>query len=221
MTQNRNHIFSEIISAILNGDANEVVNHTREGIKNSMSAEEILEGAIIPAARQFAERFQGADFYIPEVLLASRAIKASLYALKPLLKSRSRLKKVVIGTVEGDIHDIGKNLIVIFLQFAGFEVIDLGVDVTAATFLEAVKKHRPDLLAMSALLTTTMGTMANVIELLNMYHLRDQVKVIVGGGPVTQEFAESIGADAYAESPHEVLDALKRLFNEKEAPQSS
>ncbi|MDK2880359.1 MAG: hypothetical protein PWQ99_134 [Clostridia bacterium] len=212
MKNNRTIIFRKINSAILNGEANEVARLIDTGLKMSMSAEEILEEVLIPTTRQVAAQFQGADFNIPDVLLASRAIKAGLHALKPY-KRPAGGKRIVIGTVAGDIHDIGKNMIALFLEFAGHEVIDLGVDVTALDFIQAVKKYKPNLLAMSALLTTTMGEMSNVIEMLYIHQLRDCVKVIVGGGPVTQEFAVSIGADAYADNPHEAIKVVHNLLN--------
>lgn len=213
MKPGRSYIFKEITAAILNGEANEAARLVESGLKMSMSAEEILEEALIPATRQVAEQFQGADFNIPDVLLASRAIKAGLYALKPYKRQAARGKRIIIGTVAGDIHDIGKNLIALFLEFAGYEVIDLGVDVTALNFVQAVKQYKPDLLAMSALLTTTMGEMSNVIEMLYIHRVRDSIKIIVGGGPVTKEFAVSIGADAYADTPHEAIKVVHDLLN--------
>ena len=211
----RDHILSEIASAIINGQANDVVKFIRAGIKNSMSAEEILQAAVIPATKRVTDDFQGADFYIPDVLLAARAIKAGLKALKPIPRDSAQSQKIVMGTVEGDIHDIGKNLVALFFEFAGFEVIDLGVDVTVFKFLQAVRELRPDVLAMSALLTTTMGALSNVSEHLYIHHMRDEVKVLVGGGPVTREFAGYIGADIYAENPHEAIGLLRQLFSRK------
>ncbi|MGB9792199.1 MAG: cobalamin B12-binding domain-containing protein [Thermacetogeniaceae bacterium] len=215
MNPSRSHIFREISAAVLNGKANEVVRLVESGLKMSMSAEEILEEALIPATLEVAERFQGADFYIPDVLLASRAIKAGIHALKPLEKRPYRGKRIVIGTVAGDIHDIGKNLIALFLEFVGYEVIDLGVDVTAENFIQAVRQYEPHILGMSALLTTTMGEMSHVIDALKSNRLRERVKVIVGGGPVTKEFAASIGADGYADTPHEAIRVVNELLGSK------
>lgn len=217
MELKRDLILAEIITAIINGQANEAVKFIKAGIKLSMGAEEILQWAVIPATKQVTDTFQGADFFIPDVLLASRAIKAGLNAIKPLPRRSARTHKIVLGTVEGDIHDIGKNLVALFLEFAGFEVIDLGVDVMAGAFLQAVREHKPDVLGMSALLTTTMGSMSNVIEQLYIHHLRDAVKVIVGGGPVTQEFATYIGADAYGENPQEAIGIVHELFKKKDS----
>lgn len=213
MKPSRSYIFREITAAILTGKANDVARLVESGMKMSMSAEEILQQALIPATLEVAERFQGADFYIPDVLLASRAIKAGIHALKPIKGQSFRGKRIIIGTVAGDIHDIGKNLIALFLEFVGYEVIDLGVDVTAENFIQAVKQYEPDILGMSALLTTTMGEMSNVIETLKAHRLRDRLKVIVGGGPVTKEFAASIGADAYADNPYEAIRVVNDLLS--------
>lgn len=208
-------ILKEIASSIINGQANDVVKFIKAGIKNSMSAEEILQAAVIPATKRVTDDFQGANFYIPDVLLAARAIKAGLNVLKPIPRHSAQSQRIILGTVEGDIHDIGKNLVALFFEFAGFEVIDLGVDVTVFKFLQAVRELKPDVLGMSALLTTTMGSMSNVIEQLYIHHMRDEVKVLVGGGPVTREFANYIGADIYAENPHEAIGLLRQLFSRK------
>ncbi|NPV28642.1 MAG: corrinoid protein [Firmicutes bacterium] len=215
MNTGRNHIFQQIITAILAGKADLVLKSVSSGLAMNISAMEIMEYAIMPATKQLAVKFQGADFYIPDVLLASRAIKAGLYALKPLIQTNSRcLKKIVIGTVAGDIHDIGKNMVSLFLSFSGFEVIDLGVDVTAVEFVQAVKKYRPSLLGLSALLTTTIGEMGVVIEQLNRNHLRHTVKILVGGAPVTKEFAAFIGADAYAQDAQEAVKLARELVRQ-------
>ena len=160
----------------------------------------MLDSALIPAMDVVGERFSKQEFYIPEMLIAARAMQAGVGIIKPLLaggQGRSR-GKVVIGTVKGDLHDIGKNLVGMMLQGGGFEVIDLGSDVKPARFVEAVRDERPDAVMMSALLTTTMTAMRDTIALLVEAGLRDQVKVGVGGAPVTQRYAEEIGADFYA-----------------------
>jgi methanogenic corrinoid protein MtbC1 len=217
LKQNRAQILREITTAILKGDAEKTLAAVEAGLGLQMSATEILEEAIIPATNQIAEKFQGPEFYIPEVLFASHAIKAGLYTLKPLIQNTPKKynRTVIIGTVEGDIHDIGKNLVTLFLTCAGFEVIDLGVDVTASQFIKAIKQHKPDILALSALLTTTMGEMAVVIEELQRHNLRHTVKVLIGGGPVTEEFATLIGADAYAKDAREAVIVAKGLLDRK------
>jgi 5-methyltetrahydrofolate--homocysteine methyltransferase len=210
----RSHILAGIYNAILNGEVNSVVQYVHNGLKMSMSTEEILTEAIVPASQQLVQQFQGADFYIPDVLLAARAIKASLHALKPKqTPSAHQAKRVLIGTVEGDIHDIGKHMVKLFFEFAGFQVTDLGVDVPAYQFVEAVKKYKPDILAVSALLTTTMGEMSKIIDMLYIHNVRQSVKVLVGGGPVTAEFAQLIGADAYAESAYDSVNTALKLLS--------
>lgn len=211
MNPNRQHIIQNITNAIMEGEAGEVLNLIELGLKNGMSVEEILETAIIPATKKLSDIFQGANFNIPDVLLSSRAIKAGIYALKPFFTKKSTANKIVIGTVEGDIHDIGKNLIAMFLELSRFDVIDLGVNITPIQFMQAVKSYNPDILAMSAILTTTMGSMSETIDILIQYKLRDQVKILVGGGPVTKEFAASIGADGCADNPRDTVKIAQQL----------
>ena len=211
MDLNRHQIIRKISTAIMEGEANEVLNLIELGLKKSMSVEELLEEALIPATRELSDTFQGANFYIPDVLLASRAVKAGIYALKPLFPKKSTHNKIVIGTVEGDIHDIGKNLLTMFLEVSGFEVIDLGVNIAPIQFLQAVKSYNPDILAMSAILTTTMGAMSETIDILIQHRLRDKVKILVGGGPVTKEFAASIGADGCADNPKDTVKLVQQF----------
>lgn len=209
---NRPQIFQAIIKSTLDGDAGTVLKMIRHGLKLGLSAEEIMEKALIPASTQVAKKFEGAQFYIAEILMSSNAIETGLFALKPYIrKSHQNPKKVVIGTVAGDLHDIGKNLVAFSFSFAGFEVIDLGVNVSALQFVHAVKHHKPNIIAMSALLTTTMCEVANVIEALEENSMRNMVKVLVGGGPVTREFALSVGADGYAEYAQGAINEAERL----------
>lgn len=211
-----NHILQDIRTAIITGNAEKVVKAIELCLAINMSAIEILEEAIMPATTEVADKFQGADFYIPDVLLASRAITAGLYALEPYLRAKTKpTKKIVVGTVAGDMHDIGKRVVSLCLSFSGFEVIDLGVDVTARQFIQAIKKHEADLIGMSASLTTTMGEMAVVIEQIYKQNLRHTVKVLVGGGPVTKDFALSIGADGYARNAQDAISVVKNLVKEK------
>ncbi|MDN5326769.1 MAG: hypothetical protein PWP41_1465 [Moorella sp. (in: firmicutes)] len=208
----RTQVFHDIISAILKGEANSVLKSINLGLQIGMSANEILEEAMIPATIQTLDKYQGEDFYISDVINASHAIEAGLFALKPYIKKDpNKRKKIVIGTVKGDIHEIGKRLVALSLGYAGFEVVDLGVNVSPVEFVRSVEQERPKILAMSALLTTTMGEMARVIEALEKHHLRNSVRVLVGGGPVTREFAESIGADAYGSSAREAISIAQSL----------
>lgn len=212
MKYNREYILKDIATAILNKEVNEVIEIVESALAAGLDAKEILDKSVVPTIHQITDLFKGDDFYIPDVIFASRAIEAALYVLKPYKKNQVESQKAIIGTVEGDIHDIGKNIAAYFIAFSGFDVIDLGVDVAALQFIQAVKEYRPKILAMSALLTTTMNEMFNVIKLLNIHGLRDTVKVIVGGGPLTKEFALSIGADAYASNPDEITTLIPQVL---------
>ncbi len=197
----------------MKGDAQETVRLIELGLKNNMSSQEIMENILIPASKRIAEEFRGADFYIPDVLFALRPIKTGLTVIKNLSPQVIKYPhKIVCATVAGDIHDIGKSLVTIFLQVNGYDVIDLGVDVPADEILQAVVEHKPAVLALSSLLTTTMGEMANVIETLEKNRLRRSLKVLVGGGPVSDNFAEFIGADGYCPHAPETVNLVKKLL---------
>jgi 5-methyltetrahydrofolate--homocysteine methyltransferase len=163
--------------------------------------------------RIVGDKFSAGDFFVPEMLLASRAVTRATEVLQPLLSAvdMPTLGRVVIGTVFGDIHDIGKNLVTMLLRGAGFEVFDLGVNIPADNFVRAVKEHNPDILGMSALLTSTMSSMSNIIKALEIAGLRSRVKVIVGGAPVTQHFAEHIGADGYGANGGSAIKLCRHL----------
>lgn len=197
--KSHHELWQSLIKAILEGEDNLVVEIIDRIIKKGIKPEEILIKALIPATNHVAEKFQGYDFFVPDVILASHAIQTALYSLQPYIKKdQGNVKKVLIGTVDGDLHNIGKSLVILFLQLASFEVIDLGVDVPGEAFVEGVQKHKPDILALSVLLTTSMGELVKVIELLKKFRLRKSIKVLIGGGPVTIDFAKSIEADGYA-----------------------
>ncbi len=189
-----------IYEAVLRGDAKTTAVETRAALDAGLSAEEILHQACIPAMNEVGQRFEEGDVFVPEMLIAARAMQTSLEILKPLLVEEDvqSLGTVVIGTVSGDLHDIGKNLVAMMLEGAGFEIIDLGTDVKPADFVAAVQNRNPDIVGMSALLTTTMPMIATTIEALTAAGVRDQVKIIIGGAPITQDFADKIGADGYA-----------------------
>ena len=192
--------FEMLKAAVIEGNAGRAKELTQQALEEGRGPQEILDGGLIPAMDVVGEKFSRQEFYIPEMLIAARAMQAGLGLLKPLLaqgQSKSR-GKAVIGTVKGDLHDIGKNLVGMMLQGGGFEVVDLGADVKPAKFVEAVEREKPDFVMMSALLTTTMLSMRETIEALKAAGLREGVKVGVGGAPVTQRFAEEIGADFYA-----------------------
>jgi 5-methyltetrahydrofolate--homocysteine methyltransferase len=182
--------------------------------KKGIEPGKILNEALVPAMEIVGREYEDGERYVPEMLISAEAMKAAMEVLRPkLVETGVQLRgKVVIGTVEGDLHDIGKNLVAMMLEGAGFEVIDLGVEVTADRFVQAVREHKPDVLGMSALLTTTMIHMPEVIEALKEAGLREKVKVIVGGAPVTQEFAEKIGADGYAPDAASAAEVVKKLL---------
>ena len=197
--------------SVIEGQAERAAALTREALDQDISPSDILNQAMIPAMDEVGVRFQNNDFFLPEVLIAAKAMNTAMEILKPLL-SKSEVKpkgKIVIGTVHGDRHDIGKNLVAMMMEGAGFEVIDLGVDVSPDQFLEAVRKNQPDIVAMSALLTTTMPSMRVTIEALEKAGLRSQVKTMIGGAPVTKDFAEEIGADAYAPDSASAVTKMK------------
>lgn len=188
----------------------------REALDAGCSPLEVIEGGLRPGMEEVGARFERGEYFLPELMLSAEIFNRVVGEhVLPLLGGSlggGSLGRVVIGTVRGDIHDIGKNLVATMLRISGFEVIDLGVDVAPERFVEAVREHEPDILGMSALLTTTMLEMRNVIEALKAAGLRDRVKVIVGGAPVTEEFAREIGADAYARDAVEAVEVCKKLL---------
>jgi 5-methyltetrahydrofolate--homocysteine methyltransferase len=193
-------LLDELRQSVIDGDMNRAQELVKKALAEKTPPEQILKDGLISAMEEVGRRFECNEFYVPEMLVSARAMKSGLALLRPHLiaanvKSSGR---VVIGTVQGDLHDIGKNLVGMMLEGAGFEIIDLGADVSAEKYISAVKEHSPDLLACSALLTTTMPRMQDVVHLLEEKGLRDQVKVLIGGAPVTDEYARKIGADGFA-----------------------
>jgi 5-methyltetrahydrofolate--homocysteine methyltransferase len=206
-------ILHKLNTSIMSGDIQETARLVEQGLKNNLSSQEIMENVIIPVSKRVAEKFRGSDFYIPDVLFALRPIKTGLAVIKDLAPQDIKYPhKIVVATVAGDIHDIGKNLVSIFLQISGYQVIDLGVDVPADQIAQAVEEHKSEALALSSMLTTTMGEMANVIETLEKNRLRRSVKVFVGGGPVSENFAEFIGADGYSPHAPEITDLINKFL---------
>jgi len=204
----------KLYEAILAGDRNAAVETTRAAIDAGVEPERLVQDHMIPAMDEVGRRFECNDYFVPELLIAARAMKASLEIIRPLLADRGvePVGRVVIGTVKGDQHDIGKGLVASMLEGAGFEVIDLGVDVAPAKFIEAAEKHRADIISVSALLTTTMVNMKNVITELESAGLREKYRVIIGGAPVTEHFAQSIGADGYGASASEAVPLARRML---------
>ena len=192
--------FSSLAEGILAGNAVVVESEVKNALSEGLEASHVLEKGLIAGMITVGERFRAGDMFLPEVLMSAKAMHKGLEIVRPLLaqSGQSLQRKVVMGTVEGDIHDIGKKIVGTLIEGNGFNVIDLGVDLRPEVFVQAVEEHRPDVLGMSAMLTTTMTNMKKVIDLLKENGLREKVKVVVGGAPVNEEFAESIGADGYA-----------------------
>ncbi len=199
--------------AISQGKMEEVKKLTQEALDGGEKAESVLKEGLLPAMEQIGVKFKNNEIYIPEVLIAARAMHAGMAILKPILSKSTATKsvKVIVGTVKGDLHDIGKNLVVMMLEGGGFEVVDLGIDVSADKFVEAIRKHQPQVVGMSALLTTTMREMKNILEAIQEAGLRKQVKAIIGGAPVTDRFAKEIGADGFAPDAASAVDIARSL----------
>jgi 5-methyltetrahydrofolate--homocysteine methyltransferase len=201
-----------IYENVIEGQADEVESGVKSALAAGVNAGVILNEALIAAMDEVGRRFEDGDFFVPEMLIAARAMQAGLALLKPHLASTDirAAGKIAIGTVKGDLHDIGKNLVAMMLEGAGFEIIDLGVDVSPESFVDAVQEGA-NLIGMSALLTTTMSNMGATIEALKAAGLRDKVKVMIGGAPVTEEFAKSIGADAFAPDASSATRVARQL----------
>jgi 5-methyltetrahydrofolate--homocysteine methyltransferase len=201
-----------IYENVIEGQADAVESGVKAALAAGVDAGVILNEALIAAMDEVGCRFEDGDFFVPEMLIAARAMQAGLALLKPHLTAIDvqAAGKIAIGTVKGDLHDIGKNLVAMMLEGAGFEIVDLGVDATPEAFVKAVREGA-NLIGMSALLTTTMSNMSATIEALKAAGLRDQVKVMVGGAPVTEEFAKSIGADAFAPDASSATRVARQL----------
>lgn len=189
-----------IYEAVLNGETEAACESVAAALAASTPADKILYQACLPAMEKIGQLFEQGEAYVPEMLIAARAMQAAMDLLAPHLSDAdvNPAGKVVLGTVSGDLHDIGKNLVGLMLQASNFEVVDLGTDVSAAKFVDAVRHHQPQVVAMSALLTTTMPAMQATVEALTEAGLRGQVKVLIGGAPITSGFADRIGADGFA-----------------------
>lgn len=208
-------ILQHISDSLRNGDDKKVFELTKQAIEQSISPKEILDDGFIAGMNIVGEQFGKHEIFLPEVLLAARAMYAGLDQLKPLLVKDEipSLGKIVIGTVHGDLHDIGKNLVVIMVRGAGFEVIDLGKDVPAEKFLDTAVKEEAKVIGMSALLTTTAPVMKTVTDLLMKEGLTGTIRTIIGGAPISEEYARDIGADAYAYSAAKAVERVKHLVN--------
>jgi 5-methyltetrahydrofolate--homocysteine methyltransferase len=206
-------IIIQIYTDVLDGHQKEVITKVKSALNQGISPISILNDGMISAMQEVGRLFEAGEYYVPEMLVAARAMQSGMSILKPLLTFRDVYPagKVAIGTVEGDYHDIGKNLVKMMLEGSGFEVIDLGVDVNPAVFMSSVIKDQVDILAMSALITTTMQNMRLVIDTLEKSGIRDKVKVLVGGAPLTEEYAQQIGADGYAPDASRAVTMAKLL----------
>jgi methylmalonyl-CoA mutase cobalamin-binding domain/chain len=212
-------LLTELYDRTLTGNAPAVLELTRTGLDQGLGPETLLYEALIPALEEVGARFERGDFFVPEMLIAGRAMAGALEILRPLLAETGAetIGTVVMGTVKGDVHDIGKNLVNIMFEGAGFQVIDLGVQVSPEKFVDAVKTHRPDIVGFSAFLTTTMPMFKANINALTKAGLRDQVIVMVGGAPVTQEYADVVGADGYAADASAAVVKAKELIRRRRA----
>jgi corrinoid protein of di/trimethylamine methyltransferase len=199
--------------AILNGDAKTAVAVTKEALAENVAPLELVQKYMVPAMDEVGRRFECEEYFVPELLLAARAMKGALELIRPLLAAAGNepVGRVVIGTVKGDLHDIGKNLVAAMLEGGGFEVVDLGADVAPEKFVAAIKENNAKIVALSALLTVTMPSMKTTIQALKDAGVRDGVKVMVGGAPVTEQFAQEIGADGYSENASAAVGLARKL----------
>jgi len=206
--------FDELTNSIVDGQVAKAVEATQKALAAQVPAKEILDKGLLPAMNRVGSDFESGEIFLPELLMAGDAMKASIKLLRPELTSKeaSYAGKYVIGTVEGDLHDIGKNIVVLMLEGNGWEVTDLGIDITPDRFCEEIKKGDYDILGLSALLTFTMPKMTETINSLKEAGLREKVKIMVGGAPVNQSFADQIGADAFARDAVEAVVKAKSLF---------
>jgi corrinoid protein of di/trimethylamine methyltransferase len=204
---------AELYNAILTGNAKKAAEITTAALAAKTDASELVQKYMIPAMDEVGRRFECNEYFVPELLIAARAMKTALELITPHLVASGAqpMGRVVIGTVQGDLHDIGKNLVASMLEGGGFQVIDLGVDVPAEKFVEAAKEKDGTILALSALLTTTMTMMKNVIDALDKAGIRSKVKVMVGGAPITQQYANEIGADGFSDNASAAVAVARKL----------
>lgn len=207
--------FSKMMTALIEGDADTVVNAVKKALNDGIAADEILNNGLIKGMDIVGEKMQNEDMFIPEVLRSAQCMNAGVEILKPLLgaEAASKAGRIVIGTVKGDLHDIGKNLVKMMMESTGFDVVDLGVDVAPEKFVKTVKDLNANILALSALLTTTMPMMKKTVDALVESGIRDKVKVMVGGAPVSENFAKEIGADAFASDAGSASKMAKTLLH--------
>lgn len=207
-------LLENLAQYVIDGNAQKAKETTDEALAQNVPVADIINKGLVAGMQVVGQKFKCNEFYIPEVLIAARAMKQSMEKLRPLIAESGiqPIARVAIGTVRGDLHDIGKNLVGMMLEGAGFEVIDLGTDVSPEKFVEAVREHKAEAIGLSALLTTTMPAMKETIAALEEAGLRDKVAVLVGGAPLTQAYADEIGADGYAPDAASAVDTAKQLL---------
>ncbi len=214
---NEHEILQQLYDQTLVGNKPEVISLTEQGLQLGIEPTTMLFDALIPALEEVGARFERGDFFVPEMLIAGRAMSGALDLLRPLLTDTNAetIGTFLMGTVKGDVHDIGKNLVDIMLEGAGFKVVDIGVQVAPETFVEAIQEHEPDIVGFSAFLTTTMPMFKVNIEAIEKAGLRDDVIVMIGGAPVTQEYADAVGADGYAADAAAATKRAKELLEQR------
>lgn len=208
------HLIENLKTLIIEGNLAQAPRATQEALQAGVDLQQIIDQGLIKAMEVVGERFSSGELYIPEMLLSAKTMQASLNVLRPMIADMGikAKAKVVFGTVQGDVHDIGKNLVIMMMQGAGFEVYDLGMDVPPEKFYQAIQTYQPDICCMSALLTTTQGAMGKTIRFLKEKSVRQTVKVMVGGAPITEEFSMGIGADGYAPDAGSAVEKAKELL---------
>ena len=206
---------ANIYQAILDGDMAGATEYVQGALDADIDAVAILHGGLIPAMEEVGRLFEEGEYFVPEMLISARAMQACLGILKPLLVDADvkPVGKVAIGTVKGDLHDIGKNLVAMMLEGGGFEITDLGTDVSPEKYIEAIQREEVDIVGMSALLTTTMPNMGTTINAISEAGLREKVKIIIGGAPVTADYADQIGADGFAPDASQAVSLAKKLVS--------
>lgn len=212
-------LYLQMQDDLYDGIKEEIPEQVREALARGKTPQEVLDGGLVAGMDIVGVDFRDGILFVPEVLMAANAMKAGMEVLRPLLTETGaqRIGKAIVGTVKGDIHDIGKNLVAMMLEGAGFEVINLGINVDADTFLKAIEEHQPDIIGMSALLTTTMPYMKVVVDALGEEGIREEIYVMVGGAPVTENFAREVGADAYGRDAAVSVEIAKRYMQRKNA----
>jgi 5-methyltetrahydrofolate--homocysteine methyltransferase len=207
-------VLEDLKESVINGNEKKVIEYTQKALDEGVDLEKILNDGFIPGMDVVGSKFQANEIYVPEMLISAKAMKAGMKILEPLLTEAGvePIGKVVIGTVKGDLHDIGKNLVAMMLEGGGFEVVDAGVDVTPQKFMDLVKENKPDILGLSALLTTTMSEIKNVIDSFKENGLRDDIQIMVGGAPLNEDYAKEVGADGYSPDAASAVLVAKKLL---------